>query len=270
MDEPRDRFEYRSVWISDIHLGTRRCKARALLDFLGRIEAEYLYLVGDIFDCWQMSKNVYWPREHGQAVQQVLSMARTGTKVRYLPGNHDRAVREYVGMCLGGVEVTPQVIHRTADGRRLLTLHGDQFDVLVKYSRWLKAVGGWSYDTLVKLNCWSSAIRHRLGFPYWSLVSSVKTRLGEARKYKQRFEEAVIREAARQGVDGVVCGHIHWPERNEMSGIRYYNTGDWVESCTALVEDHAGHMVILEWPYVQREAFSEPELEEAEELAHAV
>ncbi|HJQ58199.1 MAG TPA: UDP-2,3-diacylglucosamine diphosphatase [Vineibacter sp.] len=238
---------WRTIYLSDIHLGTRGCQAELLLDFLRHIDSDYLYLVGDIVDGWRLKRWWYWPQSHNDVVQKILRKARKGTRVVYVPGNHDEAARDYCGLLFGGVEVCAEAIHETADGRRLLVLHGDVFDTVVRHARWLAILGDWAYGLALKLNTVFNTARRRLGLPYWSLSAYLKHKVKNAVEYIGRFEDAVAAEARRRGVDGVVCGHIHHAEIRTIDGVLYCNDGDWVESCTALVEDHAGRMTILHW-----------------------
>jgi UDP-2,3-diacylglucosamine pyrophosphatase LpxH len=238
---------YRSIWISDVHLGTRGCKAQFLLDFLKNCESEYLYLVGDIIDCWRLRRAWYWHQAHNDVVQKLLRKARKGTKVIYVPGNHDEPLRDYTDMHFGGVEVVEEAIHVTADGRRLLVLHGDKFDGIVKYARWLAVLGDQAYNFLLALNHWYNLWRRRFGYPYWSLSAYLKRQVKDAVRFVDDFELAVAEEARRRGVDGVVCGHIHKAEIRQVGAVLYCNDGDWVESCTALVEHADGRLEILEW-----------------------
>ncbi|TWT05084.1 UDP-2,3-diacylglucosamine diphosphatase [Reyranella sp. CPCC 100927] len=238
---------WRTIYLSDIHLGTRGCQAEMLLDFLRNNESDYLYLVGDIVDGWRLKRWWYWPQAHNDVVQKVLRKARKGTKVIYVPGNHDEAARDYCGLLFGGVEVVEEAIHETADGRKLLILHGDIFDGVVRHAKWLAVLGDWAYALALKLNYIFNGIRRALGLPYWSLSAYLKHKVKNAVEYIGRFETAVAAEARRRGVDGVVCGHIHHAEIRDIEGVLYCNDGDWVESCTALVEDRNGHMSILRW-----------------------
>jgi UDP-2,3-diacylglucosamine pyrophosphatase LpxH len=238
---------YRSIWISDIHLGTRGCKAEFLLDFLKNNESEYPYLVGDIIDCWRLRRAWYWHQAHNDVVQKLLRKARKGTRVIYVPGNHDEPLRDYTEMHFGGVEVVEEAIHVTADGRRLLVLHGDKFDGIVKYARWLAVLGDKAYNVLLTLNHWYNLWRRWLGYPYWSLSAYLKRQVKDAVRYVDDFELALAEEARRRGVDGVVCGHIHKAEIRKVGSVLYCNDGDWVESCTALVEHGDGRLEILEW-----------------------
>jgi UDP-2,3-diacylglucosamine pyrophosphatase LpxH len=238
---------YRSIWISDIHLGTRGCKADLLLDFLRNTESDYLYLVGDIFDIWRMRKSWYWHQTHNDVVQKILRKARKGTRVILVPGNHDESLRDFVGHRFGRVAILREAIHKTADGRRFLVIHGDQFDAIVKYAKWLAFVGDNAYVFALKLNIWFNIVRRKLGFPYWSLSQYLKHKVKNAVEYISHYEKAVVAEASRRGVDGVICGHIHTPEIRTYGDIVYCNDGDWVESCTALVEERNGQLSILRW-----------------------
>jgi UDP-2,3-diacylglucosamine pyrophosphatase LpxH len=242
--EPR---RYRAIFISDVHLGTKGCQADLLLDFLKHCECETLFLVGDIVDGWRLKRSWYWPQAHNDVVQKLLRKARKGTKVYYVPGNHDEMFRDYCGVHFGGVEVVQDHIHETADGRRLLILHGDQFDGIVRYHRWLALLGDWAYNLALSLNTWLNRLRRRLGFDYWSLSAFLKLKVKNAVQFIADFENAVAEEARRRGADGVVCGHIHHAEIREIGGLVYCNDGDWVESCTALVEHPDGRLEILRW-----------------------
>ena len=237
----------RTIWISDTHLGTAGCNAELLLDFLKSVQPETLYLVGDIIDGWRLKRGWYWPPLHNDIVRRVLKLAHKGTRVVYVPGNHDEALRDFTGLNFGGVEVLPEVIHVTADGRRLLVLHGDEFDGVVLYARWLAFLGDRAYALLLRLNVVFNAVRRRFGLPYWSLSAHVKKKVKNAIAFISRFEEAVAHAARDRGVDGVICGHIHSAEIREFAGVTYYNDGDWVESCTALIEHPDGRMEIVDW-----------------------
>ena len=245
------RPKYRAIWISDIHLGTRGCKAEFLLDFLKCTESEYLYLVGDIFDGWRLKQAWYWPQSHNDVVQKLLRKARKGTKLIYVPGNHDEILRQYTGRHFGGVDVVREAIHVTADGRRLLIIHGDQFDGVVRYARWLALLGDWAYGLALSLNHWFNLTRRRFGLGYWSLSAYLKIKVKNAVKFIENYELAVIEEARKRAVDGVVCGHIHKAEISNYGGVLYCNDGDWVESCTALVEHADGRLEILSWAEIR-------------------
>lgn len=237
----------RSIWISDVHLGFRGCSADFLLDFLRNTECEYLYLVGDIIDVWEMKKRMFWPQAHNNVIRTILGKAKHNTKVIYVPGNHDEMLRDFDGAVFGNVEIQNEAIHTTADGKRLLILHGDKFDSIVKISPLLAKVGSRLYDYLLRANRWVNFIRRKLGFSYWSLAAFLKHKVKNAVQYISNFEEAVAHEAAKQGVDGVVCGHIHRAEISRIHDIDYFNCGDWVESCTALMENHDGSIELLNW-----------------------
>ncbi|MBA4748814.1 MAG: UDP-2,3-diacylglucosamine diphosphatase [Sphingopyxis sp.] len=241
------RRHYRSVWISDIHLGTRGCNAPLLIDFLDHVDCDNMYLVGDIIDGWRLKKRFYWPTAHNDVVWRIMKRAKRGTRVVYIPGNHDEMFRQFVGMDFGGVKIRKKAIHQTADGRRLLVIHGDEFDAVMLAHRWLAFVGDAAYTWLMRVNVLVNRVRTWLGLPYWSLSKVAKHKVKNAVAFITRFEEVVAREAGARGVDGVVCGHIHNAEMREIGGVAYYNDGDWVEGCTALVEHHDGRMEILHW-----------------------
>jgi UDP-2,3-diacylglucosamine pyrophosphatase LpxH len=241
------RAYFRTIWISDIHLGTRGCKAEFLLDFLRHSESEQLYLVGDVIDGWRLKRSWYWAQNHNDVIQQVLRKARTGTRVFYIPGNHDEWLRDYVDLQVGGVELVRDRIHVTADGRRLLVLHGDDFDGVVRYARWLAHLGDWAYDLTLRLNHLFNLVRRRLGYPYWSLSAYLKFKVKNAVQFIGAFAEAIAEEARQRRVDGIVCGHIHHAEIRDLGGVLYCNDGDWVESCTALVEHFDGALEIIRW-----------------------
>ena len=243
----RPKTRYRTVWISDVHLGTRGCNASLLLDFLQSIECRTLYLVGDIVDGWRLRKGWYWPDAHNEVVRRVLKMAHRDTRVVFIAGNHDEMLRPYAGMTFGGIELALEAIHVTADNRRLLITHGDAFDGVVLYARWLAFLGDKAYGILLRANVAFNAVRRALRLPYWSLSAYLKRRVKNAVQYVSSFEEAVAHEAALRGVDGVVCGHIHCAEIRQLGDVTYYNDGDWVESCTALVEEHDGTMRLIDW-----------------------
>jgi len=247
MEQTPSRRRFRTIWISDIHLGTRGCKAEFLLDFLRETESETLYLVGDIVDGWRLKRSWYWPQAHNDVVQKLLRKARKGTRVVYVPGNHDEILRRFLEINIGQIEVVPEALHVTADGKRLLVLHGDEFDGVVRYARWLALLGDWAYNLALAANDWMNRARRTLGFSYWSLSAYLKQRVKNAVEYVSRFEDAVADAAAKRGVDGVVCGHIHHAEIRPIRGVVYCNDGDWVESCTALVEHADGRLEILRW-----------------------
>jgi len=237
----------RTLFISDVHLGTRGCQAELLLDFLRLHDAETIYLVGDIVDGWRLRRNWHWPQSHNDVAQKLLRKARKGARVVYLPGNHDEFLRDYLGTHFGGIEVRSTDVHTTADGRRLLVIHGDQFDVVVRHARWLAFAGDWAYALALATNTHLNILRRRLGFSYWSLSAWAKLKVKNAVNFIGAFEEAVAREARKNGADGVICGHIHYAAMHSDFGVAYYNCGDWVESCTALVEHHDGRFEIIRW-----------------------
>ncbi|MFC3079384.1 UDP-2,3-diacylglucosamine diphosphatase [Phenylobacterium terrae] len=237
----------RTVFISDVHLGTRGCQAERLLDFIRDLDCERLYLVGDIVDGWKLRSGWCWPQAHNDVVQKILRLARKGVEVIYVPGNHDDRVRDFCGVHFGGVVVARDAIHEAADGRRYLVTHGDEFDGIVQHAKWLAFLGDYGYRALLSANTLFNRIRRRLGLRDWSLSAYVKTRVKNALQFIENFEAAVADEARRRGVDGVICGHIHKAEIRTIDGIVYMNDGDWVESCTALVEDHQGRFSIVSW-----------------------
>lgn len=237
----------RTVWISDVHLGFRGCRAELLLDFLHSVHCEYLYLVGDIIDIWEMRKRVYWPQSHNNVVRTILGKAKHGTKVVYVPGNHDELLRDFHDMIFGNVHIKEEAIHTNADGRRLLVTHGDKFDSVVRCSRALALLGTRLYDYLLKANYVVHGVRRRFNLPYWSLAGFLKHKVKNAVQFISNFETVVAYEAARLGVDGVVCGHIHRPEISTLNDLVYCNCGDWVESASALVEHSDGSLELLRW-----------------------
>lgn len=253
-DERDGPIRFRSIWISDLHLGTPGCQSRLLLDFLRHTESEHLYLVGDIVDGWQLRRRWFWPQSHNDVVQKVLRKARKGTAVTLIAGNHDEFLRHFLTLSFGGIDIRDEALHVTTDGRRLLVLHGDLFDAVVQHARWLAFVGDHLHSLILHLNRWLNAVRARLGFPYWSLALYLKHRIKNAVNYISDFERAVAMEARRRGVDGVVCGHIHKAEIRHIDGVLYCNDGDWVESLTALVETHGGELRIVDWREIAERA----------------
>ncbi len=257
---PQAEHSYRTVFISDTHLGTRGCRIDFLADFLRRVRCEKLFLVGDIIDGWRLRKSWYWDEAHDEVLRLILRHARTGTEVIYIPGNHDEMFRGWLplGLEIAGVRLMRDAEHRTADGRKLLVIHGDEFDSVVRYARFLALLGDWAYTAALVINTWFNAGRRHLGYPYWSLSAWLKRRVKEAVKAIDRFETALAGEARRRGLDGVVCGHIHHAEMREVGGVLYLNDGDWVESCTALVEHDDGRLELLDWAAVNRLSFHAP------------
>src|SRR5262245_7246394 len=242
-EQPR----YRSLFISDVHLGTKGAQAEPLLEFLKHHDARTIYLVGDIVDGWRMRRAWHWPQSHNDLVQKVLRKARNGAKIIYVPGNHDDFLRDFCGTHFVGIEVRETAIHELPDVRRFLVIHGDQFDVVVSNVRWLAYLGDWAYEVALGLSQSVSFVRRKLGFTYWSFSSWAKVKVKHAVNFIGRFEETLSAEAARQGVDGVICGHIHSAALRNFGGLTYINTGDWVESCTAAVEHFDGRIEIIDW-----------------------
>jgi UDP-2,3-diacylglucosamine pyrophosphatase LpxH len=242
-----ERRQYRTIWISDVHLGTRGCNAAMLIDFLDHVDSDKMFLVGDIIDGWRLKKKLHWPPAHNDVVWRLLKRAKRGTEVIYIPGNHDELVRQFCGLDFGGIAIRRDAIHETADGRRLLVIHGDEFDAIMLSHRWLAYVGDAAYEAVMALNRVVNAWRRLFRMPYWSLSKHAKAKVKNAVEFISRYEDVVAGAAAHRGVDGVVCGHIHTAEFREIHGIAYYNDGDWVEGCTALVEHFDGRMEILHW-----------------------
>jgi len=238
---------FRALFLSDVHLGTRGCQAERLLDFLRWHEADTVYLVGDIVDGWALRSNWYWPQSHNDVVQKLLRQARKGTRIVYVPGNHDEFLRGYYGTHFGGIDVVEHALHEGADGRRYLVIHGDIFDLVVTQARWLALAGDKAYEFAITVNLVFNAIRRRLGFPYWSLSQWAKLKVKNAVNYIGSFERTLALEAARHHADGVVCGHIHHAVMHDDFGLRYVNCGDWVESCSAVAEHHDGRFEIITW-----------------------
>jgi len=247
----------RTIFLSDIHLGTKGCQAELLLSFIKSFQAETIYLVGDIVDCWSLRRGWYWPQTHNDVVQKLLRQARKGVKVIYIPGNHDEAFRDYCGTHFGGVEVKFDDLHTAADGKRYLVTHGDAFDGVVCGHRWLALLGDRSYTMLLKINTLVSRVRRFLGLPYWSLSAWTKLKVKKAVQLIDRFETVLAAEARRREVDGVICGHIHHAEIRDIEGITYVNDGDWVESCTAVIERHDGKLEIVRWSDTLAASFAE-------------
>ncbi len=237
----------RTLFLSDVHLGTRGCQAVLLLDFLKRYDADTIYLVGDIVDGWRLRSSWYWPQAHNDVIQKLLRKVRKGSRLVYIPGNHDEFLRDYLGSAFGGIELVDQAIHVAADGKRYLVIHGDQFDLVVRHARWLALLGDGAYTVALAINTHLNAIRRRLGLTYWSLSAWAKRKVKNAVNYIGRFEEFLAAEARRHEADGVICGHIHHPALRDLLGIRYGNAGDWVESCTAIVEHYDGRLELIRW-----------------------
>jgi len=237
----------RAIFLSDLHLGTRAAKTEALIEFLKGHDAETIYLVGDIIDFWRLKRGVIWPHGNDEILQILMERMQSGSRIVYVPGNHDEALRAYCGMSFGGIEITRDCIHTTASGRKLLVLHGDEFDVVVRYAKWLRFLGDRSYEFVLWCDGPLNSLRRRLGFGHWSLSVYVKTRVKAAAAFIDEFEAALASEAKRRGLDGIVCGHIHHPADRLIDGVRYLNCGDWTENCTAIAEHMDGHIEILRW-----------------------
>jgi UDP-2,3-diacylglucosamine pyrophosphatase LpxH len=248
----------RSVFISDVHLGFKGCSAELLLDFLHSIEMEYLFLVGDIIDVWSMKKAMFWPQSHNNVLRTILGKAKHGSKVIFIPGNHDEVFRAFDGAVFGNLEIHQEFVHTAADGRRILVLHGDEFDSVVKCSPWLAKLGSNLYDMLLAANPYINWVRRKFDLPHWSLSAYLKHKAKSAVQYIGSFEDAVAQAARKRGVDTVVCGHIHHAEMREIGGVKYCNDGDWVESCTSLIEDMNGHLRLIHWPGLRKHSGALP------------
>lgn len=244
--------KYRTIWISDVHLGFRDSKAEFLLDFLNSTEAETIFIVGDLIDIWSMKKTFFWPEKHQEVIKTLINKVQSGTRVIYIPGNHDEINRDLVGAEIFGVEIHRNYVHTTADGRKFLLCHGDEFDFVVRHSTFVKIVGDLSYGLLLFLNRWCNRFRKCSGQPYWSLATYIKNRIKNARKAIEVFEEAAAAEARHRGLDGIICGHIHQPEIRKIDGVLYCNDGDWVESCTAMAENQNGWLEIIHWADIKQ------------------
>lgn len=258
-----NRRRYRSVFISDLHLGTPGCQAGPLLDFLKAHPSDNLFLVGDIIDGWQLRKRWYWPQAHNDVVQKLLRRARKGCRVVFIPGNHDEFARQFCGHHFGGIEVLEEAVHVTASGQQLWVVHGDYFDGVIQCAKWLAHLGDNLYEFTLRLNRHLNSLRARMGLPYWSLSAYLKGKVKTALNYVTDFERAVAHEARRRGHQGVVCGHIHRAELRHIDGILYCNDGDWVESRTALVEHYDGRLELVAWqPSADPEAIGHETLAE--------
>ena len=260
---------YRTLFISDVHLGTRACQAGMLLDFLRNNDAETIYLVGDIVDFWRIKRGAIWLQPHNDVLQKLLRKVRKGTRIVYIPGNHDEGLREYCGTKFGGIEIERNAMFETAAGKRYLIIHGDEFDVVVRYAKWLAFLGDRGYEFALWLNWPLNFIRRQLGFGYWSLSSYLKCRVKSAVNFIGDFEKNLAAEAGRRGVDGVICGHIHHAASHDFGDVHYLNTGDWVESCTAIGETQSGEFEMIRWFDVVRARAHEEPVEARAELKAA-
>ena len=238
---------YRTIFLSDFHLGTRGCQADLILDFLRHNDADTFYLVGDIIDGWRMRASFYWPQSHNDVIQKLLRKVRRGARMVFVPGNHDEFARQFIGLSFGGVEIVRNAKIETADGRRFLIMHGDELDVVVRHSKWLAFFGDWAYDFALFINTYFNMVRRRLGFSYWSFSAWAKLKVKNAVNFIGSFERALADEARRRGADGVICGHIHHPIIRDVEGVTYVNTGDFVESCSYVVEHHDGRLEVMRW-----------------------
>ena len=240
-------YRVKTLWISDVHLGTRDCKAEYLLELLSSVKCETLFLVGDIVDLWAMKKRIFWPDSHNQVVRKILKLSKNGTRVIYIPGNHDYPIRELNGEMFGSLEVHNHYIYKTEGGTRLLIQHGDEFDGVIRYSQILRLIGDKFYTLLLFMNRWFNWVRKFFDYSYYSLASHIKTRVGKAENAIRLFEDAAFDELKRRNVDGIICGHIHHPSIIRRGDKIYCNDGDWVESCSALVETRDGNLELLHW-----------------------
>jgi UDP-2,3-diacylglucosamine pyrophosphatase LpxH len=259
---------YRTLFVSDLHLGTKACQAEAFLDFLRDTDADRIYLVGDIVDFWRIKRGAYLPQAHNDVLQKLLRRVRKGNDLIFIPGNHDEAMRDYCGARFGGISIERNAIHVGADGRRYLVMHGDEFDVVVRYAKWLALFGDWSYMMALWANTHFNAVRRWLGMPYWSLSAYLKHKVKRAVNYIGEFEAALAAEARKHGAQGVICGHIHHAAMRQVGDVLYINTGDWVESCTAVGETEDGLFEIIRWsPHPISTSRVESPIEELEAAA---
>ncbi len=249
---PEKPRHYRSIFISDLHLGTRGCQAGLVLDFLRHNDADTIFLVGDIIDGWRMRASFYWPQQHNDVIQKLLRKVRHGARMIFVPGNHDEFARQFIGLTFGGIEIARNSTHVTADGKRYLVMHGDEFDVVVRHSKWLAFLGDWAYDAALFINTHFNAARRFLGFGYWSFSAWAKLKVKNAVNFIGAFERELAAEARRRGADGVICGHIHHPVIHDINGITYVNTGDFVESCSFVVEHDDGRLEVRFWSTPRR------------------
>jgi UDP-2,3-diacylglucosamine pyrophosphatase LpxH len=261
---------YRTVFVSDMHLGTRGCQAQLILDFLRHNDADTFFLVGDIIDGWRMRASFYWPQTHNDVIQKLLRKVRRGARMVFVPGNHDEFARQFIGLTFGGIEIVRHAKHTTADGRRFLVMHGDEFDVVVRHSKWLAFFGDWAYDLALFINTHFNMVRRRLGFGYWSFSAWAKLKVKNAVNFIGSFEKTLAEEARRRGADGVICGHIHHPAIRDIEGVTYVNTGDFVESCSFVVEHYDGRLEVMRWSTLLATATADRNEAELEEERQAV
>jgi UDP-2,3-diacylglucosamine pyrophosphatase LpxH len=254
----------RTIFMSDLHLGTRGCQAELMLDFLRHHDADTIFLVGDIVDGWRLKSGWYWPQAHNDIIQKLLRKVRHGARMIFVPGNHDEFGRQFLGLTFGGIEIVGDTVHTTADGRRFLVMHGDEFDVVVRHAKWLAFFGDWAYETALFINTHFNRVRRLLGFGYWSFSAWAKLKVKNAVNFIGSFERELAGEARRRGADGVICGHIHHAAIREIEGITYVNTGDFVESCSVVVEHFDGRLEIVYWATLTAKSRLAPQENDAE------
>lgn len=242
-----DRIHHRSIWISDVHLGTSGAKAEMLCDFLKYNSCDTLYLVGDIIDGWSMKKRAYWPQQHVNVIRRMLTRSKKGTKIVYITGNHDEFLRRYSGMSFGNIHLVDEYIHHSPNGKKYWIVHGDAFDAVVFNKKWLVVIGDLAYDTMLKVNIWFNRARSALGMEQCSLATYLKNKVRTAFSIISNYEATLVKECKKRGLQGVICGHIHHPVLKEIDDIQYGNCGDWIESCSAMVENKQGHLEIIQW-----------------------
>jgi UDP-2,3-diacylglucosamine pyrophosphatase LpxH len=238
---------FRTLFISDVHLGTRTSQAEALLDFFRHNDADTIYLVGDIVDFWRVRRGAHWPQTHNDVLQKLLRRVRKGARIVFIPGNHDEGLRDFCGMQFGGIEIVQNTVHKTAAGKRYVVMHGDEFDVVVRTAKWLAFLGDRGYEAALWCNTPLNWVRRHLGLGYWSLSAYLKQRVKQAVSFIGAFEDAVAAEARRNNADGIICGHIHHAADRMIQGVHYLNCGDWVESCTAIGERTDGTFELIRW-----------------------
>jgi UDP-2,3-diacylglucosamine pyrophosphatase LpxH len=255
-------LQYKSIWISDIHLGTRGCQADMVLEFIKYTRSENLYLVGDIVDGWALKNRWYWPQQHNDVIQKILRKARHGTRVFYIAGNHDEILRKFIPINLGNVEILNQLIYEALNGKKYWVIHGDQFDGIIRYAKWLSILGSFAYEALIAFNRYLNYFRRRFGKEYWSLSKYIKFKVKNAVKFISEFESLVVSSAKQKNTQGVICGHIHHPAIENMKDIEYKNCGDWVENCTALVEHFNGNFELIHWLDKRKEISEDTLIEE--------
>lgn len=252
-ENDHQRHVYRTIFISDSHLGAKGCKDVFLAEFLKYNECEKLYLVGDIIDGWRLKKRMFWPQSHTNVIRRILTMSKRGTDVVYVTGNHDDFLRRYSGLNFGNIELCDETVFKAKNGEQFLVVHGDKYDGVIQTQKWLAILGDWSYETLIIINRYFNQIRRKFGMGYWSLSSYVKHKVKGAVSFISAYEEAVVKDCKEQGFTGVICGHIHHPEIRMIDDVQYLNCGDWVESCTAIVETLEGEMKLLRWVEINHE-----------------